>query len=281
MSRRRPLNAGTAPTKRRRRGGSERVTAPPVRPVRPVADTVSEKPAKPRRLAKTLVVLGLAVTVVVLGGQWVLRQPIFRVQHVTLLGVRHEPMAAVLAASGLERHPTMAGVSSGAIERNLSLFAWINGVTVSKHWPNSIVVTVHETAPVAVAFNSRHQLQYVNGSGRDLGPAPLNVNFPTLVYLHPKSAAWPYARAGSGAVLVASELPKAFSAQVSQIIVGASGVVTLKMTTPVTFVLGPPTELRSKFVAIASVIAHSTLKPGDVVDVSVPDELAVTGPAPS
>jgi hypothetical protein len=53
------------------------------------------------------------------------------------------------------------------------------------------------------------------------------------------------------------------------------------MTTPVTFVLGEPTELRQKFVAIASVIAHSTLVPGDVVDVSVPDELAVSGPARS
>jgi hypothetical protein len=39
--------------------------------------------------------------------------------------------------------------------------------------------------------------------------------------------------------------------------------------------------LHAKFVAIASVIAHTTLSPGDVVDATVPDELAVTGPAPS
>jgi hypothetical protein len=53
------------------------------------------------------------------------------------------------------------------------------------------------------------------------------------------------------------------------------------MTSPVSFVLGEPTELHQKFVAIASVIAHSTLVAGDVVDVSVPDELAVSGPSPS
>ena len=48
------------------------------------------------------------------------------------------------------------------------------------------------------------------------------------------------------------------------------------MTTPVTFILGPATELHAKFVAVASVIAHSTLHPGDVVDVTVPGEMAVT-----
>jgi hypothetical protein len=61
----------------------------------------------------------------------------------------------------------------------------------------------------------------------------------------------------------------------------AHGDVTLKMTTPVSFVLGPAQNLHAKFVAIASVIAHSTLVPGDVVDVSVPDELAVTPPTKS
>jgi hypothetical protein len=80
---------------------------------------------------------------------------------------------------------------------------------------------------------------------------------------------------------VAAALPRAFSGQVDEIEVDAAGAVTLKMTSPVTFVLGETTELRQKFVAIASVIAHSTLRAGDVVDVSVPDELAVSGPAPS
>jgi cell division septal protein FtsQ len=190
-------------------------------------------------------------------------------------------MSAVLNATGLDGHPSMVGVSSGSLEKSLSSFAWINGVSVVKHWPNSIVVTVHETTPVAVAFDAHHQLQYVNKTGRDLGAAPLRANFPTLIFLAPKNSSWPFARAGLGAAIVANQLPKAFANQVSTISVNASGVVTLKMTTPLTFVLGEPTELHRKFVAIASVIAHTVLKPGDVVDVSVPDELTVTGPAPS
>ena len=86
---------------------------------------------------------------------------------------------------------------------------------------------------------------------------------------------------GRSAAFVASQLPKAFASQVSVITENSHGSVTLEMTTPVSFVLGPPTQLRAKFIAVASVIAHSTLGVGDVVNVTVPDELAVTGPAPS
>ncbi|MHB1087509.1 MAG: cell division protein FtsQ/DivIB [Acidimicrobiales bacterium] len=228
-----------------------------------------------------LLLLGVVGTVLGVGGAWALGQPFLRVQHVTVLGARHESAAQVLQASGLESHPSMFTLSSSAIERRLLVLPWVQRATLSEHWPNSVTLTVHEASPVAVAFNAKHQLQFVDAQGRDLGAAPLHANYPTLIYDHPLSATWPFDRAGSGAALVAAQLPRAFAAQVSQIEVDAKGLVRLKMTTPVTFILGPPIELHDKFVAIASVIAHSTLGPGDVVDVTVPGELAVTGPPPS
>jgi cell division septal protein FtsQ len=239
-------------------------------------------PARPRRrvsrLTTWLVSVGVLVTALAFAAQWTLRQPYFRVQHVTFVGLRHEGVVAVLRASGLADHPSMVGLSDATIERNLSVFPWISSVSIAQHWPNSVVVTVTEGVAVAVAFTSAHHLVFVDAQGRALGPAPLTANLPTLEYLHATSTTWPFARAGRGAAYVASQLPRAFSPQVSVITVDARGVVTLQMTTPVTFVLGPPTDLHAKFVAVASVIAHSTLVPGDVVDVSVPDELAVTPP---
>ena len=228
----------------------------------------------------------MTVTVLILAtfavaGEWVLRQSYFRVQHVTFIGVRHEPLALVIAASGLEAHPTMLDVNASTIKANLTQFAWIDSVRLTKHWPNTVVVTVHESTAVAVAFNDKHVLQYVDRHGRDLGTAPLHANLPTLDYLDARSALWPFARAGRSAAFVAAQLPPAFSAQVWVVTENDHGVVTLKMTTPLTFILGPPTQLHAKFVAIASVIAHSTLRPGDVVDATVPGELAVTGGAPS
>lgn len=234
-----------------------------------------------RRLTVWLVSLGLVVTVVVLGLQWVLHQSYFRVQHVSFVGLRHESAGAVLAASGLGAHPPMLDVSTAALRRDLDVFPWIDEVNVVKRWPSTVVVTVKEATAVAVAYDARHQLQFVSATGRDLGAAPLHENLPTLVYADPRDGSWPFARAGAAAAYVASRLPRAFSSQVSIITVDAKGDVDLKLTTPVTFELGPTTQLRAKFVAVASVIARATLVPGDVVDVTVPDELAVTPPASS
>lgn len=242
----------------------------------------SERPPRRlRRMTKWLIGVGVVVTLLAAAAQWTLRQPYFRVQHVTVVGVRHETPSAVLEASGLLAHPSMIGLSDAAIERRLSSFPWIRLVSLQKHWPNSVVLDVRENVAVAVAFNDHHTLDYVDADGASLGPAPLHTNLPTLEFLHPRTSSWPFARAGRAAAYVASQLPPAFSSQVSVITDDAQGSVTLQMTTPVSFILGPPTNLHAKFVAIASVIAHSTLQPGDVVDVTVPDELAVTPPSNS
>lgn len=256
-------------------------TAPPARRATPAPSRANEARARRprrrlRRFTKWTLSLGLLVTALALGAQWTLHQSFFRVQHVTFVGLRHESSTAVLAASGLASHPAMIDVNGATIEKSLSRFTWISALTVTKHWPNTLVVSVHESAAVGVAFTAQHALEYVDQTGRELGAAPLRVNLPTLEYLHPTNTTWPFAHAGKGAAYVASQLPRAFGSQVSVISENAQGVVTLQMTTPVSFILGPATNLHAKFVAVASVIAHSTLAPGVVVDVTVPDELAVT-----
>jgi cell division protein FtsQ len=254
---------------------------------RPVATSPDGRAprATPRRrgraVARVLLVVVLAAATLVAGGEWLIRQPYFRVRHVAVAGLVHESSAAVLTASGLAAHPPMIDVSVALVRRRLAIFTWIGHVAIVKHWPDTIDVTVRERVAVAVDFDSHHRLRYVDAAGHDLGPAPLAANLPTLQYVHPLHATWPFARAGRAAALVAARLPRAFAAQVSVITVDAQGVVALRMTTPVTFVLGTPTQLNAKFVAVASVIAHETLRPGDVVDVSVPGALAVTGTPPS
>ena len=251
-------------------------------PRRPSVTAIDERPRRRRsRLIKFSVAVIVTLATLAVAGEWVLRQSYFRVQHVTFVGVHHEPLALVMAASGLEDHPTMMDVSSTTLKQNLAQFPWIKHVTLVKHWPSTVVVTVQETTAVAVAFGAKHVLQYVDVNGRDLGPAPLHANYPTLRFVDPRNGSWPFEHAGRSAAYVASQLPPAFAAQVSVITEDDHGRVVLQMTTPVQFILGPPTQLHAKFVAIASVIAHTTLSPGDVVDATVPDELAVTGPAPS
>ncbi|MFI5036119.1 MAG: cell division protein FtsQ/DivIB [Acidimicrobiales bacterium] len=246
-----------------------------------IAPGEARRPRRHRRVITVVAVVVLAAATLVAGGEWVIRQSYFRVRHVTLTGLVHESSAAVLAASGLAGDPPMIDVSAGELARRLAVFPWIGHVAVTKHWPNTLDVAVRERLAVAVAFDGRHRLRYVDAAGHDLGAAPLDANLPTLDFAHPRDATWPYERAGWAAAFVAARLPVAFAPQVSVIIVDHRGNVTLTMTTPVHFVLGAPTQLHAKFVAIASVIAHETLRAGDVVDVSVPGALAVTGPPPS
>jgi cell division protein FtsQ len=247
-----------------------------------VAPAPTRAPRRPvRRLTKWLVALGLVATGAVFGAQWLLHQSDFRVQHVTITGNRHESAAAILGRSGLGAHPSMIALNESKIIKRLETFLWVKSASVTKKWPNTVILSVHENVAVAVAFTSKHVLEFVDAEGEPLGVAPLHENLPTLDYLEPTSSTWPFAVAGRGAAYVASQLPRAFTTQVSTITDDAQGSITLKMTTPVTFVLGPPTDLHAKFVAIASVIGHSTLVPGDVVDVTVPDELAVTAPSSS
>ena len=239
-----------------------------------------ERPPRRRsRVRRGILFALLALTVLVAGGDWLVHQPFLRVRHVELLGMHHETRAQVLSVSGLGAEPPMIDVRGAAVAQRLRVFPWVARARVTLRWPDTVVVSIAEHHPVAVADDANHVLQYVDAAGRDLGPAPLHANLPTLRYVNPRSRTWPFTHAGHNAALVASRLPPAFRAQVSVVEVTSSGSVTLQMTTPVTFLLGLPTDLTDKFVSVASVIAHATLQPGDVVDVRAPGEIAISGPS--
>lgn len=225
---------------------------------------------------RAFVAVLLLVTLVVVG-DWVLHTSTFRVHHVEVVGAKHETNSAVILATGLESDPALIDVSDGVIARRLERFKWINTVSVSKHWPSTVRIVVSERKPVAVAYNARNALQLVDATGRDLASAPADTNLPRLVVTSSLPfQAWPFRSKGKNAALVASELPPAFSSQVDQVIEAANGNVSLALTTPVTFDLGPLSDLKAKFVAVASVMSHQILRAGDVVDVSVPDSPTIT-----
>lgn len=253
---------------------------------REVSVVASIEPRRRRRGVLALKVgvgLALIATTFVVGGKWLVHQSIFRVQHVTLIGEVHETSQEILSTTRLDAHPAMIDLSQAALQQDLSVYPWIGSISLIKRWPNSVDLSIHELSSVAVAFDPHHVLRYVSADGRDLGTAPTATNMPTLVTTPVSLAArsWPYQGAESAAALVASQLPVAFNAQVSQIIVDARGNVTLQLTMPLKFYLGPATDLNAKFVAVASAIDHGTFVAGDLVDVTTPSELSVTGPSPS
>ena len=123
MSRRRPVN--DAPTRARtttaRPAPSARATAAPSKRDRPAPPV--KAPSKRRLLgpfAKVVVVVGILGTTVGLAGEWALHQPFLSVQHVRVIGLRHENAPSVLAASQLASHPAMFDLNAALIEQRLS-----------------------------------------------------------------------------------------------------------------------------------------------------------------
>ncbi len=250
-----------------------------------LASSITPRSRRRRRVVLVSVSAGVVAAVVSLGylGQWLLHQSFFRVHHVSVVGERHETLSQILTTTRLSTHPALLDVNATTLSRELAVYPWIASVSVVKRWPSTVQVTIHEVSAVAVAFDAHHVLRYVGGDGRVLSDAPIGTNLPTLVTTPASLAAksWPYQGVEAAAAQVAAQLPEAFAAQVRQVIVDAHGNVTLQMTTPLRFFLGPATNLTAKFVAVASALAHATFVAGDLVDVTTPNELSVTGPSSS
>ena len=232
----------------------------------------------PRRRWPRVVLVGVLVVVTLgFGVQWILHRSYFSAEHVLITGNVHESYAEVLARSGLATHPPLIDVNPGAVTTRVESFRWVERAVVTRKWPNTVTVAVTERVPVAVAHQG-HQLFLVDGSGHRLDAVAVSTTYPLLETTPPTTTLWPYTRWAEPAAVVAARLPRAFASQVARISVTRAGDVTMTLTSPLTFVLGPATQLQQKFISIAAVIAHGTLHAGDVVDVSVPGTLTVSGP---
>jgi cell division protein FtsQ len=238
---------------------------------------------RPRRL-----VIGIAVTLVVLlglsaAGYALLHSRLLAASTVNISGERHETPHQVLDASGLAGAPSMLSVDPGLVaQREERTFPWVASVTVVKHWPHTVSIAVSERTAVAEVPGPKGTTVLVDVTGRRLGPSAPNQVLPRLEYAaapgEPAATPLTLANAAVPGLLVAATLPPAFKAQVAVIQVNTAGWVTLHLTTPVSFVLGPASNLGAKYEDVAAVIARTTLHVGDVVDVSVPQAMTVTGP---
>jgi cell division protein FtsQ len=237
---------------------------------------MSKKPAKQARgpFFRRFLTFTVALTLLVAGGNALLHLNYFRVQSIEITGNTHESAGELISVTGLDQNPPMISVSSKSITNQARSLRWVECIRVSRHWPHRLTLIVTERKPVAVAADSSGALFLVDAHGVQLDPPAVGVNLPRLE-ASTSGSSWVYRSWARPAAIVASQLPVAFSRQVAIVKIARSGAIRLKMTTPVTFVLGGESNLREKFVAIASVIAHQTLRRGAVVDVSVPSAVTI------
>ncbi len=240
------------------------------------------RPRRRRWLVVTVVTLCVLVALSA-AGYAALHSRLLAASTVNVTGERHETPRQVLDASGLAGAPSMLSVDPGLVALRIErTFPWVASVTVVKHWPHTVSIAVTERTAVAEVPGPRGSTVLVDVTGRRLGQAAPHEVLPRLEYAaapgQPSASTTTLASAAVPGLLVAATLPPAFKSQVAVVQVNTSGWVTLHLTTPVSFVLGPASNLGAKYEDVAAVIARTTLHVGDVVDVSVPQAMTVTGP---
>ncbi len=229
---------------------------------------------------RRLVVVGVAlgVSVLVVGGWFLLHTPLFSARSVSVTGNVHETAAQVVVKAGLAGRPPLLDVDAGAAAARLEQLPWVRSATVHVSWPDGVHIAVtEETARFTVATTAG-TWEMLSNDGRVLGESPTRP--PGLLLLTvpqpPGEPGTVLSTKDAPGLRVASSLPASFVGQVTGVTVEPAGWVQLALTTPIVVDIGTAVELTAKYEDVSSILAGATLHNGDVIDVSVPDAPTVT-----
>lgn len=237
-----------------------------------------------RRWALVLVVVVLLAA----GAALAALSPLASVRRVEVVGAQRTASAAVRAASGLEERPPLLRVDTREVIARVQGLAWVRRATVERRWPSTVVLTVEERQPAAVAPCDAGAAAgcLVDGSGRVLAPASQD---PRVAAGLPRLEGVPAAgepgtmlpASASGALAVAVNLPSALR----PLVLGVRGdgpdvVLDLRApgrdASPPVVRLGPPDRIQDKLTAAATVLARTSVNGLAVLDVRVPESPALT-----
>jgi cell division protein FtsQ len=170
----------------------------------------------------------------------------------SLLVVRHEevtgsnrlvPAAEVLAAAGIRRGTSMASLDTAAVARRVEQITQVLSATVSRSWPDTVVIAIRERTPVLAAPSGR-------------GYALIDRFGVTVEWSRHRPAGMPLispaptADGGSqgiqAAATVLRQLPEGLRKRVVSVSAPSAGAVTLRLRGGVTVVWGSPDQGQAK-----------------------------------
>lgn len=251
----RPRGAGT------RRQGASRAPSP----VSQASARRFARRAMARRVARLrpLVVL-VAIVALLGGGVWVvLGSSWLSVGHVVVHGAQRVPATAIEAAARVPVGSAMVRLDATAVAARVEALPAVASVEVSRSWPGTVVIDVHERVPAAVLVTG--------GSAQLVDPA--GVAFAAVPSPAPKlpqvrdvpAAATDRLRA---AVAVARSLPADLAGQTGYLTAGSPDSVVLHLSKGRTVVWGSPAQGAEKAAVVRTLLASQKAA---VYDVSAPD----------
>jgi cell division protein FtsQ len=216
--------------------------------------------------ARQALIAGAGLAVLVGAAFLVSRSPLFGARTIAVKGAERLSERQVLKLGGVGAGTNLVWLSTAGVAARLEASPWISTATVQKELPATLRITVHEQAPV---------LARRTASGFDLLAEDGNV----LVRSDSPRGLPLVSGSSPGQLGVASVALKAMSPwlrmQISSVVVGTSGELTLHLGQGEVVTYGPATDTVAKAVALAGIVRwadahHTTLGTIDVAAPSAP-----------
>jgi cell division protein FtsQ len=268
--------------------------SPPVDPEAGAADTPIDPRIRARRIAvrrgegrrrlRRLAVLAVVAAVLAVAAA-VTRTPLLDVDQLTVVGAEHTSVAAIVTASHVHRGQPMTDVDMGRARRGIAALPWVRSVSVTRHWPATVVVRLTERTPAAVVAAGQGaagpQWATLDQDGRVLEVAAA----PTPGLARLGGDAGPLRpgevdTAAGDALRVAVALPPAVAAQVTSIGPAQAGGLELQLAPRGSVAFGPADDIPAKVLALQTVLSEGDVRCLGVLDVRVPTAPVLT-PVPS
>jgi len=237
--------------------------------------TVTRIRPKLDRRRKRLVVLGSVVLLVAVAAWVVLASPLLAVRAVQVDGTRTLSVEEVRQVAGVAEGTPLVRVDTAAAAARVSALPQVASATVTRGWPDRVVVTLVERTPVAVVESAgTRSLVDATGTVFDTitGDAPAGVVPLQVTDPGPDDAA---TRAALAAVV---SLPDAVRTQVTSVTATGGDDVTLTLVDGTTVRWGSAEQADRKAEVLAAVLdqlAAGTVDPAAQIDVSSPEAVVL------
>ena len=199
--------------------------------------------------------------------------PIFRADHIRVLGATTLGPQAVRQLAGLDGSANVVHVDTDAIVSRLTADPWIASASVERDLPSTLVVRVVERQPVAlVAAMSDPTVLATDGT-----LLPATGATPTLPSMHAAVGAPDEFQRVAAADLLTSLDPIVLR-RVDEVTVGQDGVVTLTLRDGVSVDAGVAGDEGAKATALRAILRWSATQHHELstIDVSAPDAPSAT-----
>ena len=232
---------------------------------------------------RRLRLVGIVVAVALVGflGWCLLHSSLFSARAITVVGRHPRDGGADRGGGGPVHHPPLLDVQTGAEVKGIERLPWVRSASVSVHWPDGVRVVVSERVPTLVMADGRRAVGRAGcrragagGRGRRARPGSSR----SAGRKRPGAPGSVLGAPDQLGLRIAATLPASFRAQVTAVNVVSAGFVQLAMTTPILVDIGDGSQLHAKYEDVSAALAGATLHDGDIIDVSVPGAMTVTGP---